>query len=322
MAPRLTARRARENQPMLDAVRRLPRREASVLLLVVLLALVASVFDPGFLSPANLRDILVRAAPTAIICCGVMLVVVTGEIDISVGSLTALLAAFLGLALSRDHGGWPCWIALPLLLAAGSLVGWLTGLLVTVGRVPSIMATLGLITALRGTTTLVMRGGNIQGLPEGLTAWSKHGLFGLIHRTALGRRLYALGSSPESAEMAGLPVGRLKRFAFAYTGFLVALATIVEIPRLPQIEAGIGSELELLVVTCVVVGGVAIRGGRGTLTGVMLAVLLMTMIRPVLTFLAVGESGEKWAKAIQGLLILVAVVADSWMTRRDPRGNA
>jgi len=208
---------------MLDAVRRLPRREASVLTLVVLLAIVASCFDPGFLSTGNLRDILVRSAPTTIVCCGVMLVIVTGEIDISVGSLTALLAAFLGLAVSRDHGGWPCWLALPLVLAAGTCIGWLTGLLVTVGRVPSIMATLGLLTALRGATTLVMRGGNIQGLPDGLTAWAKQGLLGvpfsvwiaaavvattawLIHRTALGRRLYALGSSPESAAMAGLHV--------------------------------------------------------------------------------------------------------------------
>jgi ribose/xylose/arabinose/galactoside ABC-type transport system permease subunit len=116
--------------------------------------------------------------------------------------------------------------------------------------------------------------------------------------------------------MAGLSEGRLKRFAFAYTGFLTALATVVDVPRLPQIEAGIGNELELLVITCVVVGGVAISGGRGTLVGVMLAVVLMTMIRPVLTYLAVGESGEKWTKAIQGVFILAAVVSDR-LFRRD-----
>jgi ribose/xylose/arabinose/galactoside ABC-type transport system permease subunit len=110
--------------------------------------------------------------------------------------------------------------------------------------------------------------------------------------------------------MAGLPEGKLKRFTFAYTGFLTALATVVDVPRMPQIEAGIGNELELLVITCVVVGGVAISGGRGTLTGVVLAVLLMTMIRPVLTYLAVGESGEKWTKAVQGVFILAAVVSD------------
>jgi ribose/xylose/arabinose/galactoside ABC-type transport system permease subunit len=121
--------------------------------------------------------------------------------------------------------------------------------------------------------------------------------------------------------MTGLSPARLKLFAFAYTGFLTALATLVDVPRLPKIEAGIGVEFELLVVTCVVVGGVSIRGGRGTLPGVILAVWFMTMVRPVLTFLDIGEAGEKWTKAIQGLFILLAVVGDSLSGRRDGGGS-
>lgn len=321
---------------MADFPRSRGRREWNILILILLLTAVVTCVDRGFLSTTNLRDIMTRSAPTTIVACGVMLVIVTGEIDISVGSLMALLAAVLGLCLSRDQAGWPLWIGLPLVLVIGTTIGWITGLLVTVGKVPSIMVTLGLLTALRGVTTLVMRGGNIQGLPEGLTQAAKQGLFGvpmavfvalavigattwIIHRTALGRRLFAVGSSRHSAAMAGLSEGRLKRFVFAYTGFLTALATIVDVPRLPQIEAGIGSELELLVVTCVVVGGVSISGGRGTLTGVILAVILLTLIRPALTYLALGESGEKWTKAIQGLLILLAVVADHWTFRIKQR---
>ena len=305
---------------MPDVLRTIGRRELNVLGLILLVGIVVSLVDPGFLSATNVRDILVRSAPVMIIACGVMLVVVTGEIDISAGSLMALLAAVLGISLSRDYFAIPSAVGLFLIAVIGSMVGWLTGVLVTVGRVPSIMATLGLLTALRGVTTLTMRGGNIQGLPDGLTRWTKLGLYGMplsvwtagfvvaltawiIHRTPLGRRIYAVGSSPYSASMAGISAGRVKRFAFAYTGFLTAVATIVDVPRLPQIEAGIGSDLELLVVTCVVVGGVSITGGRGSLTGVLLAVLLMTMIRPVLTFVAVGESGEKWTKAVQGLFI-------------------
>ncbi|WP_010585771.1 ABC transporter permease [Schlesneria paludicola] len=316
----------------------LGRRERSLFVLIILAAVLVTSIDRGFLSTTNLRDILVRGAPIAIVACGVMLVVVSGEIDISVGSLMALLAAVMGLSLSRDHAAWSSGLGLPLILGLGTLAGWATGVLVTVGRVPSIMVTLGLLTALRGLTTIIMRGGNIQNLPDGLTRWTKQGLFGLplsiwtagvvlavtawiIHRTALGRRIYAVGSSRQSAAMAGLSEGRLKRFVFAYTGFLTALATIVDVPRLPQIEAGIGNELELLVVTCVVVGGVSISGGRGSLTGVVLAIVLMTLIRPMLTFMAVGESGEKWTKAIQGLLILAAVVADHAFaahSRREP----
>jgi len=310
----------------------LQRRELGLLLLIGLVTLVVSVVDAGFLAPGNLKDILVRSAPTVIVACGLMLVIVTGEIDISVGSLMALLAALLGVLLSSEHWQWPTWLGVPLVLAVGTLVGLGTGTLVALGQVPSIIVTLGLLTALRGLTTLLMRGENIAGLPTDLQSLAKQGVFGLplgvwvatavtlgtavlISHTPLGRRIFALGSSPHAARMAGISETRLKLFAFAYTGFLTALATVVDVPRLPKIEAGLGSGFELLVVTCVVVGGVSISGGRGRLGGVILAVVLMTMVRPVLTYLDVGESGEKWTKAIQGLFILLAVLGDSLASR-------
>jgi ribose/xylose/arabinose/galactoside ABC-type transport system permease subunit len=317
----------------------LRRREYAILFLIFAVGLVVGLVDARFLDPHNLKEILVRSAPTAIVACGVMLVVVTGEIDISVGSLMGLLAAALGILVSRNEWNLSLWIGLPATLLAGTLVGGGTGLLVTVGKVPSIIATLGLLTALRGTTMLVMGGQNIDGLPEGLTENTKYGPFGvplslwaavavilftavLITYTPLGRRLYAVGSSRYAARMVGLSERKLKLFAFAYVGFLTALATIVEVPRLPKIESGIGVGFELLVVTCVVVGGVSISGGRGSLVGVLLAVLLMTMIRPMLTFLDVGEAGEKWTKAIQGAFIIAAVVTDSVLSRHSGRGTA
>lgn len=315
------------------AVGLLSRREYGLAAMILLTTAVVGLVDAAFLASSNWRDIAVRCAPTAIICCGVMLVVVTGEIDISVGSLSALLAAVLGLMLSRHHAQWPVWIGIPATLALGAGVGAGTGLLVAVGRVPSIIVTLGLLVALRGATTLIMGGRNIDGLPAGLAQLTKEGVFGLpigiwtaavvvavtfvlIAHTPLGRRLYAVGSSAASARTVGLSEIRLKTFVFAYTGFLTAAATVVDAPRLPKIEAGIGSGLELLVVTCVVVGGVSVSGGRGTLTGVLLAVLLMTMIRPTLTFLDVGEAGEKWTRAIQGMFIVLAVVSDSVLSKR------
>lgn len=311
-------------------------REFTLGSLIVLVTIIVSCVDPGFLAWGNWKDLLVRCAPTSMVACGVMLVVVTGEIDISVGSLMALLAALLGVMISRHEWGWPAWIGIPLTLFLGTAVGLITGCIVTAGRIPSIIVTLGLLTALRGATTWMMGGENIDGLPAGLTSLSKEGIAGLpisvwaaalvvastalvISHTSLGRRLFAVGSSPSSARMAGLSEAGLKRFVFAYTGFVTALATVTDVPRLPKIESGIGSEFELLVVTCVVVGGVSISGGRGKLLGVVLAVLLMTMIRPVLTFLDIGEAGEKWTKAIQGLFILLAVVSDSLGTQRVRR---
>ncbi len=319
------------------AIKVLRQREFGLILLIALVTAIVSVVDPGFLSAGNLKDILVRSAPTVIVACGVMLVVVTAEIDISVGSLMALLAALMGLMISQDEWQLPMWIGIPVLLLSGTLIGLLTGALVTLGKVPSIIVTLGLLTALRGATTLLMGGENIDGLPEGLQSLSKIGVGGLplgvwtamavlfvtsliITHTALGRRLFALGSSTYAARMNGLSETRLKLFVFAYTGFLTALATVVDVPRLPKIESGIGSGFELLVVTCVVVGGVSISGGRGRLAGVVLAVVLLTMVRPVLTFLDVGEAGEKWTKAIQGLFILLAVITDTVVSRR-PTGR-
>ena len=312
------------------------QREWGLAVLITLVGILACLADVGFLRSGNLKDILIRSAPTAIVACGVMLVVVTGEIDISVGSLMGFLAAVMGLMVSRHHWDFSLWLGIPVTLLAGMLIGVATGLLVTWGRVPSIIVTLGLLTALRGCTTAIMGGENIDGLPATLEHITKYGLFGVpigvltaatvivvtlvvIHWTPLGRRLYAVGSSSYSATMVGLPERQLKLFTFAYVGFLTALATVVDVPRLPKIEAGIGQGFELLVVTCVVVGGVSIVGGRGNLLGVLLAVVLMTMIRPALTFMDVGEAGEKWTKAIQGAFIILAVVTDSALARHSER---
>ena len=327
---------SRRLSPILAILR---KREYGLCLLILLVGGLVSVVDPAFFQAGNLRDILVRSAPTAIVACGVMLVVVTGEIDISVGSLMGLLAAVMGILISSEAWHFPAWIGLPLTLLAGTFIGTFTGALVIVGRVPSIITTLGLMTALRGMTMLIMGGKNIAGLPNRLSSFAKYGIWGLplslwvaagviamtasiIAFTPLGRRLYALGSSRHSAKMVGLSERRLKLAVFAYTGMLTALATIVDVPRLPKIESGIGVGFELLVVTCVVVGGVSVSGGRGTIWGVLLAVLLMTMVRPVLTFLDVGEEGEKWTKAIQGAFIILAVTTDSVLARSRKSGAA
>ena len=321
-------------KPTVDVSDILRKREYGLVVLIVVVGFIVSVVDSGFLDQGNLRDILVRSAPTAIVACGVMLVVVTGEIDISVGSLMGLLASLMGILISENRMGLSLWIGLPATLLAGTLMGMITGLLVTIGKVPSIIASLGLLTLLRGVTMLIMQGENIDGLPAPLTSQAKYGFWGLpislwaamfviaftallIKATPLGKRLYAVGSSSYAAKMIGLSQVRLKLFVFSYVGLLTAIATIVEVPRLPKIESGIGVGFELLVVTCVVVGGVSISGGRGSIWGVLLAVLLMTMIRPVLTFLDVGEAGEKWTKAIQGGFIILAVVSDSLLSRKS-----
>lgn len=313
-------------------------RETGLALLILGTTVVVAWVDQGFLSSQNLRDILVRSSPTAIMACGLMLVVVTGEIDISIGSLFGLLAAVMGFLVSDERMGWPLWIGVPLILASGTMLGLATGALVTIGRVPSIVATLGLLSIFRGLTMLAMGGRNIAGLPRELSEAAKYGFWGIplgiwaaslviactavgIRGTPWGRRIFAVGSNPYAAQRLGLSATRLKLFAFANLGLLTSLAVLLDVPRLPKIESGIGLGLELLVVTCVVVGGVSITGGRGTISGVVLAVILMTMVRPVLTFLDIGAAGEKWTKAIQGGFIILAVVVDKLSTRIGAQGS-
>ena len=303
------------------------RREYGVLMLLIVIIAGVSMVNPAFLAGGNIRDMLVRCAPAIIVACGMTLVIVTGEIDISVGSLMGLLAALMGILTSPDRMGGPVWFGIAATLGAGAACGFVNGLLVTVGRVPSIIVTLGMLTALRGVTELLMRGEWIENLPPGLRFLGTGAVLGvpvcvatalvivalsivLARQTPLGRRVYAVGSNPRSAVLAGISPRQIKIIVFTLTGFLTALATLVSVTQLSVIESGVGVGFELLVVTCVVVGGTSISGGRGNVVGSLLGVLLMSTVGTVLIFLRLGEQSTYWERAIQGAFILLAVLVD------------
>ncbi len=302
-------------------------REVAVAGLILLTIIIVSCVNGDFFSGQNARDILISAAPGMIVACGLTLIIVMGEIDISMGALMGLCAAVLGKLVSADHAALPVWAASLLVLALGAGIGLINGLLVTVGKVPSIIATLGMLTALIGVSDLVMAGSTIGNFPDTLRSFAI-GQVGpipvpvfvaalcivacivLTRYTPLGRRMYAVGSNPHAARLAGLPVQRLKLFAFVLTGALTALATLISAPQLDVIEAGFGRQFELLVVTAVVVGGTSISGGMGTIIGSALGVILLSLVRTVLIFLQLGVSATYWERAIQGGFIIAAVLAD------------
>ena len=144
----------------------------------------------------------------------------------------------------------------------------------------------------------------------------------LATQTPLGRRIYAVGSNPHSAVLAGISPRTTILFVFAYTGLLTSLATLVSVPQLSVIESGIGIGFELLVVTCVVVGGTSISGGKGSIAGSLLGVLLLGIVATVLIFLRLGEKSTYWERAIQGAFILAAVLMDHLARRRAGREEA
>ena len=295
-------------------------------LLFATLAVVSAV-SPSFASAQNLRDLLVQAAPAVIVGCGMTLVVLTGEIDISVGSLLGLLAALMGVLASPDRAALPVPLVLGITLVAGTGVGLINGLLVTVAGVPAIIATLGTLTILRGVTEVVMDGRWVTDLPQGLRWFGTGTPVGLpvciwaaiaVSMTALvltrclpiGLRIYAVGGNPHAAAGARVSILRIKLLTFTLTGLFTAVAAIVTVPQQSVIESGIGSGFELVVVTAVVVGGTSIRGGYGGIAGTILAALLLGSVRTVLVFVNIGEMATYWERAIQGAFILAAVLAD------------
>ena len=310
------------------------RETALAVLLLVILASVGA-FMPSFLSMHNLLDIGAEAAPVAIIACAVCLVVVTGEIDISVGSLVGFAAAILGLCSYGPDAPLPVAAGAACALAAAVGIGMLNGFLTTVGRVPSIIATLGVLTMLRGVTKLIMEGRSIEGRPETLRTlatgtWLQVpnsiwigavivlALAVVARRTVLGRRMYAVGSNPQGAPLLGISVTATRFVAFALSGLMAGVAALLLAPKNSIIQPNLGEGLELLAITGVVVGGASISGGRGTMLGTVLAILFLSLIPTALTY--VGAPAE-WRLAIQGMLILVAVLADHSRRKSRTRGG-
>lgn len=302
-------------------------RELSVagalLAMLGVLALVA----PAFFQPQPLLSLATREAPTLVVACGMALVIISRQIDISVGSQFSVCGVCAGLLAAA---GWPLAATLPAAIGIGALLGAVNGALVAGLGLPSIVVTLAMMVTLRQGLNLA-RQGQFVNLPDGVqwlglsqTAgqWLLVGgallllvalALALRHLTA-GRFVYAIGSDAEAARLAGIRP-RLGTFlVFTLMGALTGLAAMMNVVQSPQVQPLSGSGLELKVIAAVVVGGVAISGGRGNLWGAFAGLLLLACVGPALTHLHVEAY---WEKAIQGAIILLAVVADGVRSRRE-----
>ncbi len=293
-------------------------------LVLIVTAIAVCIVNPQFASLENVRDLLVQIAPVVIVGCGMTVVIMVGEIDISVGSIFGVLAAVMGLASSPQHLGFSAPVVVAMTIAAGAMAGLVNGLLVTVGRVPSIVATLGMLTIVRGVTELSLGGNWITDLPPAIRAIGTERALGLpwsvwvaavvvivsvavMRWTTIGVKVRAVGGNADAAKLARVSVTKVKLFAFVILGLLTGVAAVVSVPQQSVIEAGIGNGFELVVVTAVVVGGTSIRGGVGGIVGTVLAAILLGSIRTGLVFLKLGEMATFWERAIQGMFILAAV---------------
>jgi rhamnose transport system permease protein len=303
-----------------------------VVALVALVAVTAAV-NPRFLSGQSVRDVLFAAAITVLLACGMTVVVLTRGIDLSVGSVLGLSAYATASVLASS--GIPTAAAMALGLAVGAACGALNGAIIHFGRVPPLVATLGTLYVLRGVVYFLAGGSRINAsdLPGGFLDFGNGTfagipyLFGVavlvlaavgVHlgRHRSGRDLYALGSNPEAARLAGVPAGRRLMTAYVLSGSLAGLGGVLYAARFGTVDASAGYGMELNVVAAVVVGGVAIFGGSGTVLGAALGALLLTVINNALPVLRIDQF---WQQAIIGALILAAIALDRLVSARAAR---
>ena len=311
-------------------------REFSLLLLIVVAVVVFGSVISNYYTSRTFDRIASSVTVITIVAVGQTLVVLTRNIDLSVGSIVGCTAYFVGSLIARDNGINP-YVAVLAAVALGGAMGVLNGLLVAFGRVPAIIVTLGTLAIYRG--ILVDLSGAKTVTTDSLPTWLIDlprtdflhiGNFDLrvliaaaigivivfqigLSYLSFGRRLYAIGSNPDAAALIGLPIRRQIFTAFVLSGALSGLAGFVTLARFGNITVEAGRGLELEVVAAVVVGGVNIFGGSGTVVGAMLGGIMIGILEQSLYRLQISEF---WRDAFLGLLILLAVASDSVILQR------
>jgi rhamnose transport system permease protein len=317
---------------LLDVVGRV--REVGIVLALALLVVVVAVQEPRFLRPSNIEEILLSVSILSIVAVGQTVVVLTRNIDLSVGSIVGI-AAFVCADTMRGSPDLPIPLILLFGIAIGAGLGIVNGFLVTVGKVPAIVVTLGTLYIFRGIDFIIAEGDQVNAadVPDGFLALATGHVLGIpslilfavvivlvasygLRRWRSGRELYAIGSNPEAARLAGVPSGRLVFTAFVLCGALCGLAGVLWSARFGTVDARAGTGFELAVVATVVVGGVNIFGGSGTAYGAALGAILLGTIENALAILKLNPF---WLQAIQGAVIIAAVTVDALITRRLQR---
>ena len=321
-SPRATPDAGDADRKLTERVFRI--RESGIVVVLALFIAVTAGIQHRFISETNMQFVLVNTTIFALLALGETLVVVSRNVDLSVGSVLGM-SAYVSASLF-GHGMHA--IALVFLAGLGTGLGWgmVNGLLVAAGRVPSLVVTLATLYIIRGVDILIVGGGMVtaNSLPDSFLDIPKSVVFGVpdlaiavavvvglgayyLRSFRSGRELYAIGSNPEAARLAGLPIGRRVFTAFAVSGAIAGLAGVLWAAQYGTVDSTAGTGYELTVITAVVVGGVAIFGGSGSVTGAALGALLLATINSALYVLGISSF---WDQAIAGLLLIVAITID------------
>jgi rhamnose transport system permease protein len=309
------------------------KREISAAGAFVAILIVLAIVAPSFFSAGNLRDLLINNAPTLLIAVGMTMVILVGEIDISVGSQFAVCSIAAGFLAKT---GMPMPVLFLSIFLVGAMMGSLNGVLVGWLRLPSIIVTLAMLVLWRDALRWLTEGAWVQNLPAnfqwfglsqsggelmivGITLTIFFAFTWTLRNMVAGRKIYAVGSDAEAARLAGISGSTVVLSVFALMGALTGIAALMNAVRFSEIPGNSGVGLELKAIAAVVVGGAAITGGRGTLVGTLIGVALLGTIGTALTFLGINPF---WEKAIQGAIILIALVSDVALGRLEKNGRS
>jgi ribose/xylose/arabinose/galactoside ABC-type transport system permease subunit len=323
-------------------------RNAGAYIALVVVILIFAVRLPEFRQPSNLLNLLDQSVEIAVVAVGMTAIILTGGIDLSVGSLAAL-APFLGAWLITTHPtvlgglGGTALGGILLALLVGAAVGAINGLAITRMRLPPFIATLGMMSIVRGMSFLVSHGSGISaGLPRGYK-FTAHNLISLrmangsntnltmailvmlavfaigyviLSRTHVGRAIYAIGGNEMAARLSGLNVDRVKLGVYIAGGLLAALGGLIEVGTVGGAVPDAGKDLELNAIAAAVIGGTSLSGGRGSLAGTFAGALLMQTISNGLILSGVDSN---WQRVAIGAVIMAAVAFDEFQKRRTRR---
>jgi rhamnose transport system permease protein len=300
-------------------------REFGIVVVLAILVLATASAEPRFLDLSNVQFILVDTTIFALLALGETMVVLTRNVDLSIGSVLGL-SAFLSADLFGQHHGIPIALVFLAGLGIGAACGLVNGFLTVVGRVPSLVVTLAMLYIIRGIDVLVVGGGQVvaSSLPNSFIEIPKKTVVGIpilaivvavvvavgayyLRSFRSGRELYAIGSNPDAARLAGIPTGRRVFTAFVVSGAIAGVAGVLYAAKYGTIDSTAGSGYELQVIAAVVVGGVAIFGGSGSVVGAAFGALLLNTILSALYVLGVSPF---WNQAIAGGLLLGAIALD------------
>jgi ribose/xylose/arabinose/galactoside ABC-type transport system permease subunit len=305
----------------------LASQETLLAIAVIGLAIAVGLYNPRFLAARNLSDVLLGNAYIAVAAVGMSMVIISGNIDISVGALIGVLATISG---TLAVNGAPIVVAWLAALVAGILVMALQGVIIAYLRIPAIVVTLGMLSILKGGLISVTGGKWITDLPDSFHLADIE-LFGVLpfpvllmilatflaalwmRYSASGRAIYAVGGNAEAARLCGISQPRIIVMVFALHGLFAGAAALLYATQLRVIQSTVPPNLELTIITASVVGGVSILGGVGTVIGSTFAAVLIAEIASALVFIDVSPY---WIRAVQGVLILVTVIADILRRRR------